>query len=1643
MMPTATNAKPTAAAGGGRSSTIPAEILSEVRHNPTLLWHIRGEVELPTDLQGEKFKAGTRHPAYVCCRCGEVEVTAYALKINHGCCDNYRPMCAAVERRNGWAKHWRPLPAGVLAMGQLGGLDVGDVVALPGQPRPMLVTAIDVPPRAPHMAVLSDRWGNRIEIDGRSVHTLDLLARGRRYPHFPSNSRGVHVFMPLVGNIGECYQCGGGNHPYHAEAPNGPGRFVPVVEAPGVQPVPGPGSHEGFRKLVSEGKLIDMAGYPLTFVNCLCDRGKVSGMTCPIDVPCTTCGAKKGKRCVRPSEHEAADFHAARQKAADDDMARREAEGDPDVPAPWPGVTTKREAATVTAAVKNPTKKKAPPAKPAPVDPAAAGVRWVTYKGADAVPGNDLKPGEEIRCPVSGCDRRAKIRRDGKISSHKMFGSQTCKGYAVKIPDHVMVDVLSRRSAAAAKAASAQQIELDGMADLFGAMLAGQESTAAAAAAVKPETTPLPQVYNAELMVAPPGREKRQPGGARQVRVDELAKLREEDAERCRAYNALPADERKHNFEPTWRSWCIASEGEGIPPRHVSSLTKLDGPGQRAQDGTTMWRLNTLLDGERGHTTGDYDVWGSTVVTIVPPGTGGWGPGMFRVNERAEVQLKHDGPWLRVRKITYSGVYVRKQDKIVAWSDIFAYRKWGNEVHLHPGEVSLVHGTHQPEEHFGFDGGEHRFVPMFTGSLRCKVCLDSIRWKGHHGILNADFQGFEEIRQRMLRPGNTWQGRVHDTELLDRYVRGLPLVRYDRDRDIMWNLVCPVGNLRSVDAPKCGGMHINFATRRAAKAWWFKHCAEHHGGAKKHDSWGREWKPTWDDAEFPEEPGIVFDPKPFAKHIGTEKPVAVKVLVPRSDPSWERLIEQFRTEGRHLVEQPPTDRNRNAYVTIQFDEGQPAAAKLRAALKSAGFSSSDIEVVKGLPVFKRDSLAEMLGHTFDPKLVDRTTGSIRDPEKMVFTLDEADVRQLLALEKAAADETAIIRGVIVHCGSGNAVPVGWFAGTREAKEWWNADFNRMRSDKDVEFVLLAPDSWENDYDREALAEPKPEPVKVEVATLPGLDDFMAAMGGTAAAPAASELDEALAALSGIATAVVVPALPAATVRPATPAYVTLPEGWTGPERCPLPDDMIVVLARQLYWNSDLRDKPDHTLHIVNWGLPENGFCRTTLVHTEDRKPGFTPDMARPVDLNGREDARYGTPAEATCTKCQWAVKNQTSRDALPHQILDPLKRARRQERDDRRAAKAGPGPDASDGERMLLTDVPLHSYIEVPGRDGFKTRRGYLIEAPRVHTAGWGDRQEGREKDRPYLKYLLGEGGTTVGMYSPVYLKVTVLPTPDAAPVLPEPHATRPICVQDLRPGDVVDRGGLKQKTRDGVVTVIGRPMLVSLDEVRIRIRVGGQETSARVDRWSWTQLVEAAPFAKGDDMPLAVESKLEDRDLRALHLECKEILGRYNLPYGEAPSQQLLLWAAGAMHLRSGYFLWKSWHSGDQMATYLPKGKSAQGVGGGAWFECDKGGFTLYPSCPKDKAEAQKMREKLRVTEQSWDQVLPFFTKVPARVRQLIEDLMADREANSPGLGYTAEHISPAPRDAESLSERTYRMGIEHDLFKAAMEAWVSVRPA
>lgn len=82
-------------------------------------------------------------------------------------------------------------------------------------------------------------------------------------------------------------------------------------------------------------RMIDTQGRPLVSEPCpRCQTTHFTVEPCVAEVPCPDCGST-GLRCVRPSGHAAAEWHAARIVAFDQLRDDREAGGIPQV-ARWP-----------------------------------------------------------------------------------------------------------------------------------------------------------------------------------------------------------------------------------------------------------------------------------------------------------------------------------------------------------------------------------------------------------------------------------------------------------------------------------------------------------------------------------------------------------------------------------------------------------------------------------------------------------------------------------------------------------------------------------------------------------------------------------------------------------------------------------------------------------------------------------------------------------------------------------------------------------------------------------------------------------------------------------------------------------------------------------------------------------------------------------------------------------------------------------------------------------------------------------------------------------------------------------------------------------------------------------------------------------
>lgn len=96
-----------------------------------------------------------------------------------------------------------------------------------------------------------------------------------------------------------------------------------------VQPMPMPLTWEEYER--AKPQMIDTRGRLL--VSAVCSRCRVAHFTvepCASDAPCPSCGSTAA-RCTRPSEHDAAEWHAARVTAFNQLRDELEAAGLPQV----------------------------------------------------------------------------------------------------------------------------------------------------------------------------------------------------------------------------------------------------------------------------------------------------------------------------------------------------------------------------------------------------------------------------------------------------------------------------------------------------------------------------------------------------------------------------------------------------------------------------------------------------------------------------------------------------------------------------------------------------------------------------------------------------------------------------------------------------------------------------------------------------------------------------------------------------------------------------------------------------------------------------------------------------------------------------------------------------------------------------------------------------------------------------------------------------------------------------------------------------------------------------------------------------------------------------------------------------------------
>lgn len=103
-----------------------------------------------------------------------------------------------------------------------------------------------------------------------------------------------------------------------------------------VQPVNPPATRAEFVVLRDTGQLVDLAGKPIRLMDChLCQGQHLGKEPCHTLIRCPDCHST-ARHCHRPSEHEAAGWHAGRIEAMEALIDRLVAEGETRIAAPWP-----------------------------------------------------------------------------------------------------------------------------------------------------------------------------------------------------------------------------------------------------------------------------------------------------------------------------------------------------------------------------------------------------------------------------------------------------------------------------------------------------------------------------------------------------------------------------------------------------------------------------------------------------------------------------------------------------------------------------------------------------------------------------------------------------------------------------------------------------------------------------------------------------------------------------------------------------------------------------------------------------------------------------------------------------------------------------------------------------------------------------------------------------------------------------------------------------------------------------------------------------------------------------------------------------------------------------------------------------------
>lgn len=156
-------------------------------------------------------------------------------------------------------------------------------------------------------------------------------------------------------------------------------------------------------------------------------------------------------------------------------------------------------------------------------------------------------------------------------------------------------------------------------------------------------------------------------------------------------------------------------------------------------------------------------------------------------------------------------------------------------------------------------------------SLEAQVAADFARLFGHMHNGRDLFAGWEHWGR---------QGRASVMEQVDRLVRGVPLVRFDRKLSIQWTYVCPL--------PECGALYDGFESTMECQVAWYLHAALKHP----------DFKAAWPDDISVEGPRPAPAPRKPAKPKAPKTPGMLWVRrQPETNEKWGNLAKAYEDGG--------------------------------------------------------------------------------------------------------------------------------------------------------------------------------------------------------------------------------------------------------------------------------------------------------------------------------------------------------------------------------------------------------------------------------------------------------------------------------------------------------------------------------------------------------------------------------------------------------------------------------------------------------------------------------------------------------------------------------------------------------------------------